>query len=211
MNRPDFLQNTKKKICLICEGFEEYDYINRLLELGVWADVYSFDLANAESNGNISARYQDRYQSDSYDIVLVFCDTDRKPHKDFELIKTKINNIFGTDDAADKVIIFVTPCTMQINLLHFGDVQLRTQNKHKNAVEIQRLTGITQYKASESQRKKLFSLITKENYEEMKKRTVQLSHDYQDVPSSNFYTFAQYFENTDTTWIDRINNTLEQD
>jgi hypothetical protein len=66
-------------------------------------------------------------------------------------------------------------------------------------------------KASESQRKKLSSLITKENYEEMKKRTAQLSPDYQDVPSINFYTFAQYFENTDTTWIDRINNTLEQD
>ena len=86
-NRPSFLKNNKRKICLICEGYEEYDYISRLLNLGVWSDAYDFELVNAESNGNISARYQDRYQSDSYDIVLVFCDTDRKPHHDFELIK----------------------------------------------------------------------------------------------------------------------------
>lgn len=111
MARPSFIKNTKKKICLICEGFEEYDYIKRLLELGVWADVYSFDLVNAESNGNISARYQNKYQSDEYDIVLVLCDTDRKPHKDFKLIKQKIDDIFGVENASDEVIIFVAPCT----------------------------------------------------------------------------------------------------
>ena len=33
--------------------------------------------------------------SDNYDIVLVLCDTDRKPHHDFELIRKKINDIFG--------------------------------------------------------------------------------------------------------------------
>ena len=103
MNRPNFLKNDKKKICLICEGFEEYDYISRILELGVWSNTYEFILVNAESNGNISARYQDRYQSDSYDIVLVLCDTDKKPHKDFELIRKKINGIFGNESAADEV------------------------------------------------------------------------------------------------------------
>lgn len=131
MNRPSFLKNTKKKICLICEGFEEYDYILRLVNLCVWADVYDFTLVNAESCGNISARYQDRYQSDNYDIVFAFCDTDRRPEEGFELIRTKINRIFGNDIAADKVIIFVNPSTMQVILSHFGDVNLRTQNKKK--------------------------------------------------------------------------------
>ena len=76
MSKPSFLNKTKKKICLICEGFEEFDYISKLLELKLWSDVYDFELVNAESCGNISARYQDRYQSDNYDIVLVFCDTE---------------------------------------------------------------------------------------------------------------------------------------
>ena len=93
MNKPSFLNKTKKKICLICEGFEEFDYISKLLELHVWSNVYDFELVNAESCGNISARYQDRYQSDNYDIVLVFCDTDRRPEDGFELIRTKINNL----------------------------------------------------------------------------------------------------------------------
>ena len=93
-SRPNFLKNNKKKVCLICEGYEEFDYISKLLELNVWSDVYDFSLVNAESNGNISARYQDRYQSDNYDIVLVLCDTDRKPYHDFERIRKKINDIF---------------------------------------------------------------------------------------------------------------------
>ena len=208
-SRPSFLVNNKKKICLICEGHEEYDYISRLLSLGVWSDVYDFELVNAESNGNISARYQDRYQSDSYDIVLVFCDTDRKPHHDFELIKKKINDIFGKDDTADEVIIFVNPCTMQVELLHFDDVRLRTQNKNKNAAEIERLTGIKNYKANKEQRLAMCDLISSENYQEMKERLKSLSDDYTTESSSNFGLFLSRFESDDDSWIDEINKRLD--
>jgi hypothetical protein len=209
MDRPSFQQNTKKKICLICEGFEEYDYILRLLELGVWSDTYYVDPVNAESNGNISARYQDKYQSDEYDIVLVFCDTDRKPHKDFKLIKQKIDAVFGIEKSSGEVIIFVSPCTMQINLLHFGDILLRTQNKHRNASDIEHLTGIPGYNASKEKRTALCAKITKQNYEEMKERAKRLSGNYEDVPSSNFYKFASYFENSDSSWIDEINKKID--
>lgn len=207
-NRPSFLKNNKKKICLICEGYEEFDYISKLLELKVWADVYDFSLVNAESNGNISARYQDRYQSDNYDIVLVLCDTDRKPHHDFELIRKKINDIFGIDNAADEVIIFVNPCTMQVELLHFENIKLRTQNKNKNASEIERLTGIQDYKAKEEQRKAMCNLITKENYEEMKKNLLSLATDYKIESSTNFGVFLKRFEDNKTNWIDEINKKL---
>lgn len=207
-NRPSFLKNNKKKICLICEGYEEFDYISKLLELKVWADVYDFSLVNAESNGNISARYQDRYQSDNYDIVLVLCDTDRKPHHDFELIRKKINDIFGIDNAADEVIIFVNPCTMQVELLHFENIKLRTQNKNKNASEIERLTGIQDYKAKEEQRKAMCNLITKENYEEMKKNLLSLATDYKIEASTNFGVFLKRFEDNKTTWIDEINKRI---
>ena len=212
MNKPNFLNKTKKKICLICEGFEEFDYISKLLELKIWSDVYDFELVNAESCGNISARYQDRYQSDNYDIVLVFCDTDRRPEDGFELIRTKINNIFGNEIAADKVIIFVNPCTMQVILSHFGDVILRTQNKRKNDSEIKRLTGLNdskKYDGCKEHRDFIFSQITKENYDEMKNRISLLSDNYKNQPATNFAYYLGLFENSNSDWIDKINSIIE--
>ena len=35
---PSFV--SKNKICIICEGDEEYDYLSRLNELGVWNEQY---------------------------------------------------------------------------------------------------------------------------------------------------------------------------
>ena len=51
---PAFL--SKDKICIICEGDEEYDYLNRLKELRVWNEQYEVFLDNADGNGNIPAR-----------------------------------------------------------------------------------------------------------------------------------------------------------
>lgn len=65
----------RHRICIICEGNEEYEYLSRLKELNVWSDIYEFNLVNACGNGNIPARYQDRYQNGAYEMVLVFCDT----------------------------------------------------------------------------------------------------------------------------------------
>ena len=70
----------RHKICIICEGSEEYDYLERLNFLRVWNEQYEIILDNADGNGNIPARYQDRYQNGSYEVVLVFCDTDKKPY-----------------------------------------------------------------------------------------------------------------------------------
>ena len=58
---PKFLDN--HKICIICEGNEEYEYLNRLKNLKVWNEQYDISLVNAGGNGNIPARYQDRYQN----------------------------------------------------------------------------------------------------------------------------------------------------
>lgn len=214
MNKPSFLNKTKKKICLICEGFEEFDYISKLLELHVWSNVYDFELVNAESCGNISARYQDRYQSDNYDIVLVFCDTDRRPEDGFELIRTKINNLFGNSIAADKVIMFVNPCTMQVILSHFGDVSLKTQNKRKNDSEIKRLTGLAdskKYDGCKEHRDFIFSKISVDNYKEMKDRIVTLSDNYKNQPSTNFVDYLNLFEGTNTDWIDETNELIEKE
>ena len=55
---------SKTRVCIICEGDEEYEYLRRLEHIGVWDDHYDLDLVNAGGNGNIPARYQDRYQND---------------------------------------------------------------------------------------------------------------------------------------------------
>ena len=73
---PKFLDN--HKICIICEGNEEYEYLNRLKNLKVWSEQYDISLVNAGGNGNIPARYQDRYQNGADEFVLVFCDTEKK-------------------------------------------------------------------------------------------------------------------------------------
>ncbi len=66
---PKFLDN--HKICIICEGNEEYEYLNRLKDLKVWNEQYDISLVNAGGNGNIPARYQDRYQNGADELVLV--------------------------------------------------------------------------------------------------------------------------------------------
>ena len=71
-----------------CEGPEEYDYMETLSGLKVWDEKYEFDLVNAGGNGNIPARYQDKYQNDTSDVVLIFCDTDKKPYEQYEDIKS---------------------------------------------------------------------------------------------------------------------------
>lgn len=124
---PAFLN--KCRVCIICEGDEEYDYLDRLNKIEVWNKAYKVTLDNAGGNGNIPARYQDRYQNGSYDIVLIFCDTEKKPYEQYEDIKQKINEFHGVDHAAEEVIIFGNPCTMQIIIEHWADVKLRTPAK----------------------------------------------------------------------------------
>lgn len=93
---------TGSKICIICEGDEEYEYLEKLISLDVWSKEYNFQLENAEGNGNIPARYQDKYQNSSSDLVLVFCDTDKKPYEQYADIKRKINEFHGIENAADQ-------------------------------------------------------------------------------------------------------------
>ena len=109
------------KICIICEGDEEYEYLDKLISLDVWSNKYQFTLENANGNGNIPARYQDKYQNGSYDVVLVFCDTDKKPYEQYVDIKQKINEFHGVKNAADHVIIFGNPCTRLLYTTNAAD------------------------------------------------------------------------------------------
>ena len=197
-----------RKICIICEGDEEKDYINVLLNKKVFSDKYTFaDPINAKSINNIFTRYIDRFQSNSYDLVLIFCDTDKGPSEQYINLKKKIND-FHDADVADEVIIFGNPCTMQIIISHFAEKKLTSQSKHTNSRYIEEYTGIKNYKATEEQRKVLFGLIKRENYKVMKENIKKLSTNDLDTSSTNFLKFIERFENEDDRWIDEINKKL---
>ena len=185
---PKFLDN--HKICIICEGNEEYEYLNRLKNLKVWNEQYDISLVNASGNGNIPARYQDRYQNGADELVLVFCDTEKKPHEQYEDIKRKINVFHGVDNAADEVIMFGNPCTMQIISKHWTDENLKSPAKPVNAPLIKKYTGV-------------------ENYKDMSRRVKDLDSDDSVTGSSNFGKFIKLFESDDSGWIEKINEQIE--
>ena len=196
-----------KKICIICEGYEELEYIEALKNKAVFSNKYDFLTVNAKSINTIIARYQQKFQSDSYSLVLIFCDTDKGPSEKYKELKKKINEFHDTD-IADDIIMFGNPCTMQIILSHFAKIKLTSQSKSVNAKYIEKLTGIKNYKATDEQRKELFSKIKRDNYETMKENVKKLSTIDKDLSSTNILKVIQKFESDDDSWIDEINEKL---
>lgn len=196
-----------KRICIICEGYEELEYIETLKSKSVFSNKYEIITVNAKSINTIISRYQDRFQSDSYSLVLIFCDTDKKPYDKYIELKNKINRFHGIN-IADEIIIFGNPCTMQIILSHFGEILLKSQSKSVNSKYIKELVGINNYKASKEQRKKLFGNIKRENYFKMKENISKLSIKDNDVPSTNILKFLERLESEDMQWIDEINDKM---
>lgn len=205
---PAFLN--KCRVCIICEGDEEFDYLKRLNDIGVWNNIYKVTLDNAGGNGNIPARYQDRYQNGSYDIILIFCDTEKKPYEQYEDIKQKVNEFHGVENAAEKVIVFGNPCTLQIIVEHWADIKLKTPAKKVNAEIIDKLTGVKNYKGREDQRAELMQQITAKNYQAMYERVRKMENVDTVVGSSNFDCLVEYLSSGDTTWVKQINTILEE-
>lgn len=199
--------SAERKICIICEGFEEIDYLNALINKAVFSNKYEFVLINSKSINNINSVYQIRYQSNSYDLVLVFCDTDKNPYTRYKAIKDEIDEFHGKK-VSSEIVIFGNPCTMQIILSHFAEIKLTSQSKSINSKYIEKYIGIKNYKATDEQRKELFSKIKRDNYEKMKENLSSLSTDDNVVSSTNVLKFFEMFEKDETSWIDEINNKL---
>ncbi len=202
--------NKKHKVCVICEGYEEVAYFKRLLELGVWNSAYEFSPMNAKSASNIPAMFQNVFQNDRYEIILVFCDTDKAPYREYTRVKKEINNFLNKQKAASKLVIFANPCTMQIILSHFGDVSLKNQGKKTNAAEIEKWTGVKNYDAHEDQIKWICSMIFRRSYEEMKQRVAAINYPDTTSCSTNFSIFLERFENEDTKWISTIEKYIKE-
>lgn len=199
----------KHKICVICEGNEEYEYLERLKSLKVWDAQYEIIPDNAGGNRNIPARYQDSYQNGSYELVLVFCDTEKKPYEQYEDIKRKINEFHGTETAADEVIMFANPCTMQIVTKHWTDILIKSPAKPVNAPLIEEFTGVKNYKGRADQIEVVMEHVTVENYADMRERVCGLETRDTVAGSSNFGRFMELFGRDDAGWIDEINKVIE--
>ncbi len=199
----------KHKICIICEGNEEYKYLERLKELHVWSDTYDISLVNAEGNGNIPARYQDKYQNGSYEAVLVFCDTEKKPYEQFEDIKHKINEFHGVDNASDEVVIFANPCTMQIVSKHWTDEIIKSPAKKVNAPLIEKYTGVKDYKGKSDQIDELLESVTLDDYKEFRQRIKAADLDDTVIGSTNFEKLLDWIESDDARWIDELSSIVE--
>ena len=200
----------KHRICVICEGYEDYAYFTRLTELSVWNSVYHFNLINAKSASNIPARFQDAYQNDRDEIILIFCDTDKAPYKEYANVKRKINEFLNKRKASEKIIIYANPCTMQIILLHFGEVLLKNQGKKTNSGEIEKWTGVKNYDAHEDQIQEICRKIFQSSYQDMRNRVAMIYKPDDESGSSNFIVFLQRFENEDNEWIEKINRYLQE-
>lgn len=202
---------SKKKILILAEGFEEKPYIEKLIHFPCISKSYFFPpVINLKGNGQIFPRYQYEFQTDRYDLVLVFADAD-KGSKQFIAIIEKIGKeIFGDSAKGKLVFMFVNPVTMQIVLSHFEKIELNHKSKKINSDLIKELTGIENYDAKDDQIKELIQKVTYTNYPIMKENIKDLSKDYLVVPSTNILTFLENFENDDSTWIDEIKNQITE-
>lgn len=77
--------------------------------------------------------------------MLVFCDTEKKPHKQYEDIKRKINEFHGIETAVDEVIMFGNLCTIQIITKHWTETLIKSPAKQVNAPLIEEFTGVKNY------------------------------------------------------------------
>ena len=195
----------KRNILIIAEGYEEKPYIDKILSFpNINKDVYHiFPAVNAKGSGNIFARYQYEFQRNFYDLILIFCDVD-KGSEEFLALVDKIGAFFIDKKSAIEVFVFANPVTLQIVLSHFGEVNINNISKKNNAPLVEALTGIKNYDAKDEQIKELISKINFQSLSDFKIRLKNISTDFKDIPSTNFLTFLERFEQEDSSWIDAI-------
>ncbi|MCD8285972.1 MAG: hypothetical protein LUD50_01940 [Clostridia bacterium] len=199
------------RVIIICEGAEECEYIKKLNELDVWSRSYRVRPINAKGINRIPEEYGQAFDADdSGGVIVVFCDTEVPPYKQFEFVCNGINELYGNDKAADSVVFFSNPSTMQIVASHFtawndGSSHLRTNKKADNAKLVFKLqkknAPKNEYKAKGFQISSLYIGITKENFETMRRVIRNLSHDYNIIPSTNVNVLFDNLCQDDKSWI----------
>ena len=110
---------------------------------------------------------------------------------------------------ADQLVMFVNPVTLQVVLLHYGEVKLNNVGKKTNAAIVEQMTGIKDYDAKEEQIIEMMNGIHFRSYQDFKNRLKTLPNNVEDSPSTNLLTFLERFASDDNSWIDDINNLLK--
>lgn len=198
---------TNKKICIVCEGDEEFAYISKLKQLKVFSNKLTINTLNADSISNIFDVYSNAYQSDNYDLVIIFCDTDNNPFIQYKDLKKQVKDFHGLNKNSDVfgLICFGNPCTMQIILSHFDNVKLKSRLKNVNAIKIKKLTGVDDYRATKHQIDCIMRKITLHNFQTMKYNLKNISQQDSTTPSTNFLEMLSNLESDDYQWIENIN------
>ncbi len=199
----------KDSLLIVCEGAEEFDYLNRLKTCGVWSNNFSVKPIDAGSIDKIYATYSYYYKTNSYRLIVIFCDTEKHPYDKFVAMKQKIDGFHGKC-VADQIVFFVNPCTLQVVLLHFGAIKLTSNSKCDNAEKVERLTGVKNYDATEQQRRSIVNKINMQNYTKMKQRLAQLKDTYTYVPSSNVLHLFKALEMGNPKWLSEMNQKIER-
>ena len=143
-------------------------------------------------------------------MILVFCDTDKYPYREYSLIKKKINSFLNKQKAFEKLTIFANPCTMQIILLHFKEVSLKNQGKKTNSNIIKESTGVINYDAHEEQINEICGKIFRDSYKDMRQRVAEINYPDTTSGSTNFIVFLKRFESSDNKWVTSIQNYLKE-
>lgn len=199
--------NRKRQLLFICEGNEEFFYLEKLLSFPIFKKDYYEILpcVNAKGNSKLFAKYQDKWQSSKYDIIFVFCDYD-KGSDEIKFIKEKfVNELFGGNaDLVEELFILVNPVTLQVVLSHIGEVRLTHIAKSANQDEVKRLTNIDNYDAKEEQILKMLSFVKYSNYQTMKTNLSKISTNLNDLPSTNFISFLEKLESDDPSWLEEL-------
>lgn len=199
---------TGNSILIVCEGSEEYDYLEALKKCGVWSNKLSIKLKNAKSINNILSQYQYEFANDNYDLIVIFCDTEVPPYDEFINLKKAINEFHGKE-VAEKIVFFTNPCSMQIILSHFNRVNLKSNSKTNNSTLIHKLTGVKDYIATENQRTSIMKKINAKNYEVMKQNVAGLSGKCDVVPSTNVLELFEKLEKNEGSWIQKLKEEID--
>lgn len=207
---PPFINFSTNKpehsIALIVEGYEECYYFNRLTELNIFSKKYDIQLFNAKSASNIASIYQSKLASNRFSVVFVVCDKDRVPTQ-YDLIVKEMKLILG-EEGANETIFFTSPCTLQIILSHFGEVELITQAKPAARRIVKEFTGVENYDAHKQQLETICSKIFRRTFTEMLERISKLSTNSNDLPSTNMLLLFNYLCSDDTEWIKKIDKII---
>ncbi len=92
------------KICVVCSSKTLTVNFNLFLLKRPPASIYLIHAIDAKNISNVSACYQERYQSDGYDLVFALCEKRLENTDDFMKMCSKIDALYGTDASCYAVL-----------------------------------------------------------------------------------------------------------